>query len=268
MLKIKVFGKGLVPRIGTLAPIKEPFYADYRAIADILDAPRLTVEYFNPETKKFTKLTKETLKSVSDKYYDKEFEPDVEKADKDTPSEEAHEEEEGHQPQEGGPGNPPPPPSVEPDHYGRYTKVEWEQMYDERTREHYKYITSGTAKWEAGMKTVYPRNNLVQVYICTEGHKSGVKFETNKWRVPNSAEEAKLDWIKGTKPAAIPQDEYDGTKADYQKDDQVAWFNKTEGTWDIYKSNDNNPTAGSLNQDTKEGWTKVSQYYTDGTPKR
>ena len=92
MLKIKVFGKGLVPRIGTLAPIKEPFYADYRAIADILDAPRLTVEYFNPETKKFTKLTKETLKSVSDKYYDKEFEPDVEKADKDTPSEEAHEE--------------------------------------------------------------------------------------------------------------------------------------------------------------------------------
>ena len=85
-----------------------------------------TVEYFNPETKKFTKLTKETLKSVSDKYYDKEFEPDVEKADKDTPSEEAHEEEEGHQPQEGGPGNPPPPPSVELDYYGRYTKVEWE----------------------------------------------------------------------------------------------------------------------------------------------
>jgi len=266
MLKIRVLGKGLVPRIGALAPIKEPFYADYRACADIMRARGLTVEYFNPDTNKFAKLTPENIKAVSDKYYDKEWDQSVQEANEETPSDES----EGPTgPQEGGgPGNPPPPPSVEPDHYGRYTKTEWEQMYDERTREHYKYITTGTAKWEAGMKTVYPRNNLVQVYICTEGHKSGVKFETNKWRVPNSAEEAKLDWIKGTKPSSISQAEYDGTKADYQKDDEVVWFNKTEGTWDVYKSNDNNPTAGSLNQDTKEGWTKLSQYYTDGTPKR
>ena len=36
MLKIRVLGSGLIPRIGTLAPKKEPFLADANLIQIIL----------------------------------------------------------------------------------------------------------------------------------------------------------------------------------------------------------------------------------------
>ena len=57
MLKIRVLGSGLIPRIGTLAPKKEPFLADANLIQIILYTKGLKPQYFDPEKQTFVDLT-------------------------------------------------------------------------------------------------------------------------------------------------------------------------------------------------------------------
>ena len=50
MVKIQVLGNGLIPRMGMLAPITEPFPVGRMTAATILQtSPNLTVNYLNPK---------------------------------------------------------------------------------------------------------------------------------------------------------------------------------------------------------------------------
>jgi hypothetical protein len=64
MLKIRVLGKGLIPRINVLAPRKDPFYADLTLIQLIMNTPGLEVEYINPDSGNPIPLTRENMKRV------------------------------------------------------------------------------------------------------------------------------------------------------------------------------------------------------------
>ena len=67
MLKIRVLGSGLIPRIGTLAPKKEPFLADANLIQIILYTKGLKPQYFDPEKQTFVDLTLVNFKKVYSK---------------------------------------------------------------------------------------------------------------------------------------------------------------------------------------------------------
>ena len=67
-LKIQVTGKGRIPRIGGLAPRKTPFKAEPDFIKLIMLTPGLGVNYLNPETNQFVKLTHVNLQAVLEKY--------------------------------------------------------------------------------------------------------------------------------------------------------------------------------------------------------
>ena len=64
MLKIRVLGSGLIPRIGTLAPKKEPFLADANLIQIILYTKGLKPQYFDPAKESFADLTLVNFKKV------------------------------------------------------------------------------------------------------------------------------------------------------------------------------------------------------------
>lgn len=68
MLKIQVFGRGMIPRGLGLAPRKNPFMADLSLIGIIMDTPGLTVKYINPEDGRSVPLTRQNLKKVWEKY--------------------------------------------------------------------------------------------------------------------------------------------------------------------------------------------------------
>lgn len=53
MVKIQVFGHGMIPGIGTVAPHKEPFEADLKLIKRIIGSGTLQVKIQNPVTKAF-----------------------------------------------------------------------------------------------------------------------------------------------------------------------------------------------------------------------
>ena len=73
MVKIQVLGNGLIPRIGQLAPITEPFPVGRMVAATILQtSPNLTVNYFNPKDGTFHQLTKQNITRVFDEYEDDE----------------------------------------------------------------------------------------------------------------------------------------------------------------------------------------------------
>jgi hypothetical protein len=67
MVKIQVLGNGLIPRIGLLAPITEPFTVGRMVAATIIQtSPNLTVNYLNPADGKFYPLTRQNVMSVFD----------------------------------------------------------------------------------------------------------------------------------------------------------------------------------------------------------
>lgn len=68
MLNIIVLGKGLIPRISKLAPVKTPFKADLTLIQTIINTPGLQVKYIDPETNTPKDLTKNNCKGIWDKY--------------------------------------------------------------------------------------------------------------------------------------------------------------------------------------------------------
>lgn len=274
MLKIQVLGQGLIPRGLGLAPRKEPFYADYRAIADILNASRLTVYYFNPDTGKFTKLTKETLKSAWDKYSEKEFDQAVEEANKETPIEDGGENHGiGEDPGNPGKVDPGYQPPVQYYKYGKYHMDTWNNMYDADTRT--KWLYHDNLKLAPGDKIVnwanFGNDRLyLQVYICTKGHATLQSMDPKNWRVAANEEEERLEWVE---PRNLPETlknmnkkKYDQYKDDYKKDDEVLLFDKVTGGWTAYKATQDNPPRRALMNEPIVGWTKLYSFEHDGTP--
>lgn len=73
MVKIQVLGNGLIPRMGILAPITEPFPVGRMTAATILQtSPNLTVNYLNPNDGKFHALTNQNITRVFDEFEDDE----------------------------------------------------------------------------------------------------------------------------------------------------------------------------------------------------
>ena len=73
MVKIQVLGNGLIPRMGMLAPITEPFQVGRMTAATILQtSPNLTVNYLNPNDRKFHALTNQNIARVFDEFEDDE----------------------------------------------------------------------------------------------------------------------------------------------------------------------------------------------------
>lgn len=79
MVKIQVLGNGLIPRMGMLAPIMEPFPVGRMTAATILQtSPNLTVNYLNPNDGKFHALTNQNITRVFDEFEDDEATATVE----------------------------------------------------------------------------------------------------------------------------------------------------------------------------------------------
>lgn len=79
MVKIQVLGNGLIPRMGMLAPITEPFPVGRMTAATILQtSPNLTVNYLNPNDGKFHALTNQNIARVFDEFEDDEAAATVE----------------------------------------------------------------------------------------------------------------------------------------------------------------------------------------------
>lgn len=79
MVKIQVLGNGLIPRMGILAPITEPFPVGRMTAATILQtSPNLTVNYLNPKDGKFHALTNQNITRVFDEFEDNEAAATVE----------------------------------------------------------------------------------------------------------------------------------------------------------------------------------------------
>ena len=68
MLNIQVLGSGIIPRKGFLAPHKEPFPAELQEIGMIMRQGNLSINYLNPETNQFVRLTRDNLMEVWNKY--------------------------------------------------------------------------------------------------------------------------------------------------------------------------------------------------------
>lgn len=66
MVKIQVLGQGMIPGIGTVAPHKSPFEADYKLITRIMGHGSLKVRIQNPITKAFIPLTASNAKRMYD----------------------------------------------------------------------------------------------------------------------------------------------------------------------------------------------------------
>lgn len=64
MVKIQVLGHGMIPGIGTVAPHKSPFEADYKLITRIMNHGSLQVNIQNPITKSFIPLTASNAKRM------------------------------------------------------------------------------------------------------------------------------------------------------------------------------------------------------------
>ncbi len=73
MLKIRVLGKGLIPRGYGLAPRKDPFPADLTLISTILHTPGLEVHMLHPGDGHDIKVTTSNVKKLWDQYSDKRF---------------------------------------------------------------------------------------------------------------------------------------------------------------------------------------------------
>jgi hypothetical protein len=64
MVKIQVLGYGMIPGIGTVAPHKSPFDADYKLITRIMGHGSLQVRMQNPITKAFIPITSSNVKRM------------------------------------------------------------------------------------------------------------------------------------------------------------------------------------------------------------
>lgn len=75
MLQIQILGRGLIPRGYGLAPRKELVSADPSFIQLLLKTRGLTLNYYNPESKKLAPLTKENYQQVYDHYGRRAYDP-------------------------------------------------------------------------------------------------------------------------------------------------------------------------------------------------
>ena len=77
MLKIQVLGNGMVPRLGRLGPIKDPFPADKTLIATIIATSRMKINYLDPKTNKMKPLSRDNLNEIWEMYGEAEYDDAV-----------------------------------------------------------------------------------------------------------------------------------------------------------------------------------------------
>lgn len=68
MVKIQVFGQGLIPRGYGIAPRKTPFEADLSLIKTIMTTPGLKVHLINPANQKSVEVTHSNVERLYDIY--------------------------------------------------------------------------------------------------------------------------------------------------------------------------------------------------------
>lgn len=73
MLKIQVLGNGMVPRLGRLGPIKDPFPADKTLIATIIATSKMKINYLDPKTNKLKPITRDNLNEIWEMYGETEY---------------------------------------------------------------------------------------------------------------------------------------------------------------------------------------------------
>ena len=73
MLKIQVLGNGMVPRLGRLGPIKDPFPADKTLIATIIATSKMKINYLDPKTNKMKPITRDNLNEIWETYVYEEY---------------------------------------------------------------------------------------------------------------------------------------------------------------------------------------------------
>jgi hypothetical protein len=147
---------------------------------------------------------------------------------------------------------------------GTYTNSDWSYMYNLETRNARMFKPNTHYNVGDGV-AVQVNPKTVQVFICNTEHTSGSVFEPSKWNKPTTATDAKLLWIKPTKPPMIPYEEYDPTK-EYHSRDTVVKFNDLEGVWDVFTVRDGyTPTVGSLEVSRNaDGWRQGTNFTHDG----
>lgn len=67
MIRVRILGKGLIPRGGGLAPKKEPIYVDFDYLTVLVYSRNLRVQYLDPETGKFENIALNNFKKIYDK---------------------------------------------------------------------------------------------------------------------------------------------------------------------------------------------------------
>lgn len=67
MIRVRILGKGLIPRGGGLAPKKEPIYVDLDYLTILVYSRNLRIQYLNPDTDKFEDLLLSNFKKIYDK---------------------------------------------------------------------------------------------------------------------------------------------------------------------------------------------------------
>ena len=67
MIRVRILGKGLIPRGGGLAPKKEPIYVDLDYLTILVYSRNLRIQYLNPDTNKFEDLLLSNFKKIYDK---------------------------------------------------------------------------------------------------------------------------------------------------------------------------------------------------------
>ena len=64
MISIRVDGRGIIPRLGTIAPRKQPFKADLSMLATIIASPGLIAIAIDPVTKQETTLNSGNYRKI------------------------------------------------------------------------------------------------------------------------------------------------------------------------------------------------------------
>lgn len=74
MLQVIVQGKGMIPRLNSLAPRLTPFLADITMINTIMNTPGLKISMIHPDNGKVIALNKSNLKKYWDLYRNDKYE--------------------------------------------------------------------------------------------------------------------------------------------------------------------------------------------------
>lgn len=118
-----------------------------------------------------------------------------------------------------------------------------------------KYLYDSNKLYKKGDKVIYQLSstaenpdmrNIWQIFICVENTRATGIFDHGYWRYPESAEEAKLEYVKPPYPQSFIESgipEFDPNHQ-YARRDKVGYYESEDGTWYIYKCTHRNGHIG------------------------